>query len=597
MDKEKVVEFVQKRYHDGLDLCSSHMKSNFPSIYYFGKKHFGSWKNAIEGSNLHYREVAKSLKWTKEEIIGALKSLPEEDLVEKNLRKKHGALYNACIKLFGSRKRAILAAELDYENTLQHIPWTRERIISTIQMFHLKKMPINFKYISIYHSRLRRRAEKFFGSWGEAVSAAGINYDEIKKNKGWAKPSLGQDGILYVSQIEGLVADKLYELKKKNRIVDYNPQADVTPGRNWTCDFAVVLLNGTTLMLEVDGLGDSRKKIEQFQEKLDFYNNAKVLYYKVFSPSNIENIIERFNNWYTIPLMNSIVTSHKNPDGDALSSAVAVYDYLVFHNKKAALKFSGDIPKNLEWIINNRETVRKLPDWVENIVVLDCAPTPDRVGWEIPNDVSIYNIDHHANRLKFNDPDNDIHVIEACSTASILFNYFGIHNDILAVGVYTDTLFTKNLTETLYFLLKLNICEEKIASYISRINANPDRKLWKMLSETDVHRCRNGFIIVEVKEDAPDIIESFIQILSKIGESVCLIYGPKCDVKLRTSNTLLDVSIIARDYSGGGHPFAAMCNVKDKVSEFKSKIISFDVPKMSLESDGYGESKNEKPSK
>ena len=466
----------------------------------------------------------------------------------------------------------------------EEIPWTRERIISVIQMFHLRKIPLNFKHIKQYNNELRQHAEKFFGSWGEAVEAAGIDYEEIKKNKGWATPFLGEDGVLYSSKIEGAIANKLYEMVKDNKILNYDSQTEISPGRSWTSDFSVTLLNGAKLFFEIDN-SESKKKQDEYQEKLNFYESANVLYYKVFSTNNIENIVNRFTSWFSIPLKDTIITTHKDPDGDALSSASAVYNYLESNGKKAVLKFSGDIPKNLEWIIESKEVVKKVPDWVENIIVLDCAPTHERVGWELPN-IPVYNIDHHKSRIEDNDPDNDIHVIDSCSTASILFNYFGIKDDILSVGLYTDTLFTKNLTEVLYFLLQLNVDEEKLSLYISKINSNPDRKLWKMVNESDVHRCRNGFVIIETKEDSPDIIESFMQILSKMSESVCLLYGKNADVKLRTSNPLLDLSEIAKEYSGGGHSFASMCNVNGKISEFKSKIKSLSVPKFS-KVDGY----------
>ena len=141
--------------------------------------------------------------------------------------------------------------------------------------------------------------------------------------------------------------------------------------------------------------------------------------------------------------------------------------------------------------------------------------------------------------------------------------------------------------------MNLNVKEEELSNYVSRINSNHDTKLWKMLKESSVHRCRNGFVIVETKEISPDLIESFMQILNKMNESVCLIYGDKGDVKLRTSNKLLDVSDLAVQYSGGGHSYAAMCNINGKVSEFKSKVISLDVPDIL---DGYEEGKKSEKS-
>jgi phosphoesterase RecJ-like protein len=463
-----------------------------------------------------------------------------------------------------------------------------DNVIEFIRKQYCGRLDLHSTFIQSNYSNVFYAARKFFGSWGEAIEAAGINYNKVKK-KGWIKPFIGEDGVLYVSITENLVANELYKLKKSKKIVEYIPRIEMTFGEKWICDFSIELLNGAELFLDISDLGGNEKKLNQFQEKLDFYNQVKVLYSNVSSPSDIVNIVEKFTNWYTIPIKDSLITSHENPDGDALASSISLYKYLESKGKRVALRFSGKIPRNLEWMIGECNIARKVPNWVENIIVLDCAPDSDRIGWDIPSNISIYNIDHHTSRINDNDPDNNIHVIDACSTASILFNYFGIKEDILVVGVYTDTFFTKKIMEVFNFLSKINIDEEKINHYISAINANPDKKLWKLLNESNVHRCRNGFIIVETSEEMPDVIESFMQILLKMSESVCLIYGNENNVKLRTSNNILDVSILAKEYSGGGHSYASMCNVNGKVSEFKSKIISLNVPKSSIIIDGYEE--------
>ena len=466
-----------------------------------------------------------------------------------------------------------------------NIPWTKEKIISTIQTYHLNNIPLNFKYISSNYPDLRKRAEKVFGSWGEAIDAAGLDYDKVKKNKGMSHPFLAEDGILYPSQTEGLVANELYLLKNESKIIDYQTQQAVVPGKEWTCDFVITLLNGAKFWLEIDSPTNS-KKVDQLNEKIEHYKKASLFYYKVSSANNIKNIIERFTGWFTLPIQNCVITAHKNPDGDALASMAALYNYITKNGKQAVLKIGGEIPKNLQWIIDDIEVVKKIPDWAEILYVLDCAPIRDRIGWEIPQ-IPIYNIDHHNFRIEENDPDNNVHVIDSCSTAAILFSRFGLKDDILAVGVYTDTFFTKKIYEVLHFLLELNLDEQELFSYISRINTISDKKLWDLLNSIKIHRCRNGFTIAETEVNhGPDIIEGLMQILMKLSESVCLIYGREKSVKLRTSNQSLDVSELAKEYGGGGHEYAAMCRINGKISEFKSKITSLVVPK---NMDGYEE--------
>lgn len=584
MDGKEILQFIDDRLNANEPLNTTYIKSEYPSIFYRAKKVFGSWRKAIEEAGISYIRISKRVKWTKSDVIEKLQSLPEEDLISKNLRKKHSKLYSACLNLFGSRKNALVAAGINYEDTLMNVPWTKDRVISAIQMYHLNDIPLNFKFISMHHTGLRKKAEKFFGSWGGAVDAAGLDYEEVKKNKGWGKPFLAEDGVLYTSRTEGLVANELYSLKSENKINGYEVQQIITSGRGLTCDFLITLNNGAQLWLEVDAV-EKGKKSEQFNEKIEYYEKANFFYYKVSSEINVKNIIERFTSWYTIPLKNCVITAHKNPDGDALSSMVVLYNYLKNNGCEAVIRVGGGVPKNLLWMLEGVAVSKKIPDWAEIVFVLDCAPDRERTGWELPQ-LPIYNIDHHIFRLEENDPDNNIHVIKACSTAALLFTRFGVRDNLLAVGVYTDTLFTKQIYEVLHFLNKLGIEEDELNAYISRINVSSDKKLWDLVQNAKTHRCRNGFIIVETESNfAPDVIENFMQILMKLNESICFIYGRERSVKLRTANPELDVSEIASEYGGGGHPYAAMCRISGKVSEFKNKIKSLVVSKPD---DGYG---------
>lgn len=454
------------------------------------------------------------------------------------------------------------------------IPWTKDRVISTIQMYHLKGAPLNYRFVNERNNVLRITAEKFFGSWGDAITAAGLDYEEIKKNKGSSEPYLAEDGVLYASNLEGLIADELYKLKSENKIIDYKSQKIVT--HKIKCDFLVTLKNNSNLHIDVD-------KKEDLRDKIEYYEKANVFYYKLSSANNIQNIIERFTNWFTIPICNCVITCHIDPDGDAISSMVALYNYIIKNKKKAAIRIHGAIPKNLMWIIENINVVKKVPEWAEMVFVLDCAPHKERIGWE-PN-LPIYNIDHHISRMGDNDPDNNIHIIKSCSTASLLFSRFGIKDDILLIGVYTDTYFHKQIYEVFNFISQLNIKEDILESYIARVSVNPDKKIWDLLQEVKMHKCRNGFVIIESDTNySPDIVESFMQILMKLNESICFIYGSNKSVKLRTSNPLVDVSKIAEEYGGGGHPYAAICSVEGKRSELRSKITSLSVPKGD---DGY----------
>jgi phosphoesterase RecJ-like protein len=384
------------------------------------------------------------------------------------------------------------------------------------------------------------------------------------------KRFLSKDGNTYGSRLERSLANELLKLKESKLIIDYSYKTSLMPGKDLFGDFLITLLTRSKFWLEIE------KK--ENESKIQFYDNSKYFYKVIKSYKEISQLIKNINTWFSIPIENCIITSHKVPDGDAISSCRAVYNYIKSKGKRAVIRLEDDIPKNLQWIVEDIEIKNDIPKWAKNVIVLDSDCSENRLGWKIPNNLKVYNIDHHVYRINENDPENGIHVIDSCSTASILFKRFGIKDEILAVGVYTDTYFTKKVIEALTFISELGVSEKTFEEFLNKINYKSDKKMMKIIRDSKIHRCRNGFIIVETRETDANAIESAMHLLSELSESVCLIYGNGTkNVKLRTSNKSLDVSKIAKEYGGGGHSDASMISSIENVTDLKNTIIQFEV--------------------
>ena len=158
VEKEKLISNIKRLFDDGIKLNATSVKKEYPSLFHFASKNFGSWSAALKASGLEFKKVPKksAARWSKEKIIEQLLKIPPEELVDKTLRKKHSKLYTACLRLFGSRKNALEAAGIDYESTLANIPWSKTRVLSTIQNYHLNDIPLNFKFISNTNTKLKK---------------------------------------------------------------------------------------------------------------------------------------------------------------------------------------------------------------------------------------------------------------------------------------------------------------------------------------------------------------------------------------------------------------------------------------------------------
>jgi len=301
---------------------------------------------------------------------------------------------------------------------------------------------------------------------------------------------------------------------------------------------------------------------------------------------------------YKIPIADSLVVGHVDPDGDSLSSIKAVINFLRKNGKTAYAKVQGRVPEHLSWIVPESDRVDDIPE-VEQIIVLDCAPTTGRIGFDVL--LPCINIDHHITRKDEHSPKNKVYVLDRCSTAAALILDFGIIDDILLVGLYTDTFFVRSLNEVFQAFSKLEIEDDTATEILSAIK--PHRYMQALLSIQDakIHKCRNGFMIVEVEETDQAVVSEIMDTLFKYSENVVLIDG-LTKARLRTSNKQLiesgKIAEIANIFSGGGHAFAAGCDVSGKRTAFLGVIKQLKVPesRISIEADGY-EEKHEKQEK
>ena len=102
-----------------------------------------------------------------------------------------------------------------------------------------------------------------------------------------------------------------------------------------------------------------------------------------------------------------LVASHKDPDGDAIGSALALSEALILYGKEVITYNAGPIPDSLSHLSGIERVVDSIdPEFdFDALLVLDCGNI-ERVG-EMHSVLSkirpLINIDHHRNNSQFGD--------------------------------------------------------------------------------------------------------------------------------------------------------------------------------------------------
>jgi phosphoesterase RecJ-like protein len=299
-----------------------------------------------------------------------------------------------------------------------------------------------------------------------------------------------------------------------------------------------------------------------------------------------------------------LVTTHENPDGDALGSLLAATLALRALGKDAVMFLNWHAPLPGEYRFMDLEDLRReLPLDLEDrvLVAVDCA-NESRLGEEtsfLARARSVVDIDHHHDNTRFGDV--NLIVPDASSTAEVL-------RDVLRE---LDVALTPELAEALYIGLvtdtgrfqyanttpkALRLAAELVESgadvhkifqgVYESIQFAKLKLLARALDRAAVHD--GGRIVVSWlrREDFAEVgaeepySEGIIDFLRAVegAEVAALIREPPRDdgptrrVSLRASISDVDVSAIARSFGGGGHKQAAGFSTDATVEEITALI-------------------------
>jgi phosphoesterase RecJ-like protein len=301
-----------------------------------------------------------------------------------------------------------------------------------------------------------------------------------------------------------------------------------------------------------------------------------------------------------------LVTTHENPDGDALGSLLAATLALRQLGKDVYMYLAGHAPLPGEYgFMPLDELARQLPQENDERVVLavDCAnesrlgPDPE-ILHQAPFTIDI---DHHHDNTRFGDV--NLIVPDASSTAEVLRDVFD-KLDVELTPEIAEALYIALVTDTGRFQYA-NTTPKALRLAAELVEAGADvhrvfqgvyenvqfaklKLLARALERAQVYEggahvvsylLRSDFSEVGAAEPYSEGIIDYLRAVEGAIVSVLIREPPRSDgptrrVSLRSSSDEIDVSAIARKSGGGGHRQAAGFSSEASIEEITDFIRS-----------------------
>jgi hypothetical protein len=161
-DRKKVVRGIRRMRKRSLPVYASYVLKNHKSLFSGAERQFGSWSKALLAAGVN-KMLASGMANGSRRLLPRLRDALDSKAGVSEALRLHAEHY------FGSLQKAIIAAKNDPKG------WSKKRITSMLSKMHRSKtLPA--------YARARREclplvsaAEAYFGSWGKALFAAGID--------------------------------------------------------------------------------------------------------------------------------------------------------------------------------------------------------------------------------------------------------------------------------------------------------------------------------------------------------------------------------------------------------------------------------------
>ncbi len=288
-----------------------------------------------------------------------------------------------------------------------------------------------------------------------------------------------------------------------------------------------------------------------------------------------------------------LLSSHLRPDGDGIGSLLGLGLGLLKAGKEVQMVLEGGVPSSFKHLPGSELILKECTTIPELFILVDCSESTraGRIAEKFPPDI---NIDHHVTNTMF----ANINLVDpqAAATASIIaqnFSEWGLQMDepissALLTGIITDTLgFSTANTNPTTLRLSAKLMEsgadlfelyargltfksfESVKYWgagLSRLN-KIGTLVWTKLTLAD--RKDSGY---PGNDDA-----DLINLLSSVeGFDIAILFVEQGDGKIKISwraKPGMDISNLALQYGGGGHPAASGAEIKGSMEEIEQKAV------------------------
>ena len=199
-DRESVTRAIQDRAAASQPLNAKAVEVEDSRLIAAGRRLFENWNNALAAAGVDPASVRPPStrvprgSWNQQSIIAQIRcySANAVPLYAHHIRSLDNRLVSAARYYFGSWSQALEAAGEDPNRIRHTVPRDSDQIIGAIRGLHAAHASLRDFSVRRQDRALYAAAQKHFGSWRNALKASGVEASGLGPNSRWSREDMRQ---------------------------------------------------------------------------------------------------------------------------------------------------------------------------------------------------------------------------------------------------------------------------------------------------------------------------------------------------------------------------------------------------------------------
>lgn len=189
-NEETILQAIRQMHAEGRDLSLAAVKDRKAGSLLGPAMHrFGSWRNAIEAAGIDYSNIERVREWNRESVLQALRERHDSGRAMGGgaMQKEDIPLWAAAKRYFGSYQNALDAAGISSFQPAEEWTWPIPRLQAELRKLHEQGVDLSSGRIRKTHRELFYAFRSRMGSWRTAVESIGLDYDSVRRARDWSR--------------------------------------------------------------------------------------------------------------------------------------------------------------------------------------------------------------------------------------------------------------------------------------------------------------------------------------------------------------------------------------------------------------------------